>query len=98
MTKLRNFKEWANHNSYVIKRQNVMENAEPHTETPVVDMTPIAISEWTVNDWRKVNGIGPTLAMRLSQNGPYNTIEDIRRVKGISEKIVENLKCIISTE
>ena len=51
----------------------------------------LPINEWSVADWKKVPGVGVTLAMRIVSNGPYQDIEDLRRVKGVSDKVVNSL-------
>lgn len=47
-------------------------------------------------EWSQLDGIGGTLARRIiadrESNGPFQTIEDIARVKGIGPKTLEKLR------
>jgi competence protein ComEA len=47
-------------------------------------------------EWSQLDGIGGTLARRIiadrESNGPFHTIEDIARVKGIGPKTLEKLR------
>jgi competence ComEA-like helix-hairpin-helix protein len=46
-------------------------------------------------------GIGPALAQRIvddrAQNGPYRSVEDMARVKGIGKRAVERLRPVVRT-
>lgn len=47
-------------------------------------------------EWTQLDGIGPTLAKRIvedrASHGPFTTIEDLRRVKGIGVKTLDKLR------
>jgi competence protein ComEA len=51
-------------------------------------------AEWI--EWVQMQGIGETLANRIienrDQNGPFESIDDLQRVKGIGPKTVEKLR------
>ncbi len=51
-------------------------------------------------EWVQMQGIGETLATRIiedrEQNGPFESIDDLRRVKGIGPKTIEKLRPWIS--
>ena len=51
-------------------------------------------AEWI--EWVQMQGIGETLANRIienrEQNGPFESIDDLQRVKGIGPKTVEKLR------
>ena len=55
-------------------------------------------AEWI--EWVQMQGIGETLATRIiedrEQNGPFESIDDLRRVKGIGPKTIEKLRPWIS--
>ncbi len=42
-------------------------------------------NELNIVDWMKVPGIGKTLATRLVENGPYESVDDVLKVKGVSK-------------
>jgi hypothetical protein len=56
---------------------------------------PPAFSEWNEEEWSEVPGIGSTLAQRLVDARPL-TFEDMRGVKGITNKVIENVKGVLS--
>lgn len=47
-------------------------------------------------EWAQLDGIGEKLARRIvenrDQNGPFGSIEDLRRVHGVGPKLLEKLK------
>ena len=51
-------------------------------------------AEWI--EWVQMRGIGETLANRIiedrEQNGPFESIDDLQRVKGIGPKTIEKLR------
>jgi len=51
-------------------------------------------AEWI--EWVQLRGIGETLANRIiedrKQNGPFESIDDLQRVKGIGPKTIEKLR------
>jgi competence protein ComEA len=55
-------------------------------------------AEWI--EWVQMRGIGETLATRIiedrKQNGPFESIDDLQRVKGIGPKTIEKLRPWIS--
>jgi predicted flap endonuclease-1-like 5' DNA nuclease len=48
-------------------------------------------------DWLKIKGIGPKLAKKLVENGPYMSIEEIGKVKGVRKTVLENIKTMIES-
>jgi len=57
---------------------------------------PIHINKASKADFMKLNGIGETLAQRIieyrEKNGDFEKIEDLKKVKGIGEKIFDKIK------
>lgn len=47
-------------------------------------------------EWLQLEGIGETLARRIvddrERNGPFRSVEDLQRVKGIGPKILERMR------
>ncbi|MEO0185048.1 MAG: helix-hairpin-helix domain-containing protein [candidate division WOR-3 bacterium] len=56
----------------------------------------ISINEATVEELEMLPGIGPSLAQRIveyrCQNGGFESTEDIKKVKGIGDKLFERIK------
>jgi competence protein ComEA len=54
------------------------------------------INRATWVEWLQLEGIGETLARRIvadrEAHGPFRTIEDLQRVKGIGPKILERMR------
>ena len=69
-------------------------------ETEQVEIVVADINSSSAEELQMVSGIGPTLASRIikyrDENGKFETIEDIMKVKGVGrskfEKIKEHLK------
>lgn len=43
-------------------------------------------------DWQTIKGIGPKLAQRLEENGPYKNMDAVGQEKGVSPKILERIE------
>ena len=56
----------------------------------------IDINNATWVEWVQLNGIGEVLARRIideqATNGPFESIDDLRRVKGIGPKTLEKIR------
>ena len=54
------------------------------------------INQATWVEWAQLDGIGETLARRIVQDrleqGPFTTIEDVNRVKGIGDKTMDRIR------
>ena len=44
------------------------------------------------DELEKVGGLGPERAHRLVQSRPYRTWDDVKRIEGFSDKLVEDLE------
>jgi len=62
----------------------------------------IDVNSATWVEWNQLDGIGDALARRIvddrEQNGPFRSIDDLRRVKGIGPKTLEKLRPWLSIE
>jgi len=62
----------------------------------------IDVNSATWVKWGQLDGIGDALAHRIvadrEQNGPFRSIDDLRRVKGIGPKTLEKLRPWLSIE
>lgn len=62
----------------------------------------IDVNSATWVEWGQLDGIGDALARRIvadrEQNGPFRSIDDLRRVKGIGPKTLERLRPWLSIE
>ena len=56
----------------------------------------VNINESTWVDWMQLEGIGPSLAPRIvadrNINGPFSSIEDVRRVSGIGPTTLDRIR------
>ncbi|MCH8830742.1 MAG: helix-hairpin-helix domain-containing protein [Planctomycetes bacterium] len=56
----------------------------------------IDVNSATWVEWVQLDGIGDTLAARIvadrKENGPFKSLDDLKRVKGIGPKTVERLR------
>jgi len=56
----------------------------------------VDINSATWIEWMQLDGIGETLARRITEdrdaNGPFSSIEDLRRVKGIGPRTLESIR------
>lgn len=88
---LKNYKEWAADNvEGKAPELNIEDIVLKDAEVP-------SVNTMTVEQWSEVPGIGPTLAQRLVESGPYDSIEGIRAVKGISEKVFNSVKSLLTS-
>ena len=54
------------------------------------------INNFTVVDWMRVPGIGKTLARRLVEHAPYNSMDAVVAVRGVSERILDKLNEVLT--
>jgi len=86
--KLKPFTEWRKENDAEFKP---FELDEPSTEDGKT-----TFSEFTIEDWTEIPGIGKTLAKRIVESGPYEQVDDLSNVRGISQRVLENIKSYLA--
>jgi competence protein ComEA len=52
----------------------------------------ISINNASAADLETISGVGPATAKKIIEGRPYNSLEDIKEVKGIGESTYENIK------
>jgi competence ComEA-like helix-hairpin-helix protein len=61
---------------------------------------PVDVNQATAADLRRLPGIGPVLASRIVESrdaqGPFTTIEDLRRVSGIGKSKLERFRTLVT--
>ena len=85
MTELNDFNQWRTDNFPQQLDRDVPNPAKP----PV-------FYEWDTEQCSQVSGIGPALAKRIVDAGPFTTLTDVKQVKGISEKVMSNLQSLLT--
>jgi len=76
----------------------------PHKAPTATTRAParINLNSATLGDLDRLPGIGPALGQRIldyrQANGPFQRIEDIKKVKGIGDSIFEQIKELIYVE
>jgi competence protein ComEA len=66
---------------------------KPNNEIILKDsIKKLSLNNSSYEELLEVPGIGPTLAKRIIENRPYNSVEDLMKVKGIGKKKFEKLK------
>ncbi len=72
-----------------------------HLEPQQLDFR-LDVNSATWVEWGQLDGIGDTLARRIvadrEQNGPFRSIDELRRVKGIGVKTLERLRPWLTIE
>ena len=53
---------------------------------------PADINKATVREIQSVAGLGPVLASRLIERRPYKSVDELLRVPGINQKLLERLR------
>jgi DNA uptake protein ComE-like DNA-binding protein len=98
MTELQSFDVWAQDN-YNPLRPDFLNppQVEPTTGEGESTQEPsLDFNTWTVDEWVKVPGVGEKLAQRIIEGGPFNSVGDIGNVKGISERVLDGVRSLIS--
>ena len=61
---------------------------------PAAEAAPVNLNTATAEELKSLNGVGDALAARIiadrDSNGPFGSVEDITRVSGVGQKILEN--------
>ena len=80
-----------------IKQETAAEAEVPVEIAPQV----VNINTATVQDFENLPGIGPVMAQRIvdyrNEHGPFKTVEELTKVKGIGESKLEELLDLITT-
>ena len=77
-------------------------NQQEEVETPQETVPQIVnINTATVQDLESLPGIGPVMAQRIvdyrNEHGPFKSVEELTKVKGIGESKLEELLDLITT-
>jgi competence protein ComEA len=64
-------------------------------ESPRPPSRRIDVNTATREELEALPGVGPVLAERIIDGRPYRLVEDLRRVKGIGEKRMEQLRPLV---
>ncbi len=74
-------------------------NASPAAETPRAKLN---LNTATLAELDALPGVGATLAQRIldyrAQNGAFQSIEDLKNVKGIGDKLFDDLKELVTVQ
>ena len=58
----------------------------------------INVNTATEEELESLPGIGPTIARRIFEGRPYGSVDDLRRVKGIGKKRLEEIRPLVIAE
>ena len=91
-------KIYRKHNKEIVDVKIKSFNYEPSQEAPLK----ININEADEEALAGLDGIGPSLARRIlayrSERGGFGSVEELKKVKGIGEKLFEKIKDEVSVE
>jgi competence ComEA-like helix-hairpin-helix protein len=63
---------------------------------------PLDVNRASVLDLTRLPGIGPALATRIvtarERDGPFTTVEDLRRVRGLGRATLDRLRVLVTAE
>jgi competence ComEA-like helix-hairpin-helix protein len=67
---------------------------------PPADPTPLDVNLASAADFARLPGVGPALAARIvdarSREGPFGTVDDLRRVRGVGHATLERLRPLLA--
>lgn len=58
----------------------------------------VELNTATTRDLQSISGIGPVLAARIMEGRPYKSVDDLRRVTGIGDKLLEKIRPYLRVE
>lgn len=74
----------------------VVANTPVPAAAPALYVFQVDVNRATWIEWAQLDGIGETLAKRIvadrQENGPFQSVEDLRRVKGIGAKTLDKMR------
>ena len=65
------------------------------SENQAAVASPISLNSASQSQLEALPRIGPALAQRIIEGRPYNSIDDLLGVKGIGEKLLEQLRPLV---
>lgn len=92
---LKSYLEWREtHKTHFLEevREILDEEREVNWVEQPVSESEVPSYNLTEDGWCEIKGIGPKLAKRLVENGPYSCIEDVAKVKGIKQGVLDCIK------
>ncbi|MEX1158347.1 MAG: ComEA family DNA-binding protein, partial [Thermomicrobiales bacterium] len=70
------------------------------TRPPLTGVAPININTASASELDTLPGIGPALSARIIEhresNGPFQTVDELEAVSGISERMVNEMRALIT--
>ncbi len=96
MSRLPDYLTW-NENRESNSAPPVWKDVEPQESESQPEAPSLNANELTIVDWMKVPGIGKTLATRLVEGGPYESLNDVLKVKGVSKGTFERINETLAT-
>ena len=76
---LKTWNEWRNESKFEPNEDSISQNHTPQ----YIDIT--------VEEWQKIKGVGPKLAQKLFENGPYEDISEIKKIRGVSDNLYQKI-------
>jgi competence protein ComEA helix-hairpin-helix repeat region len=74
----------------------------PSAEDPSIAKSKININDSGLAGLKKLKGVGDVLAGRIieyrSTNGDFRSVEELKKVKGVGQKLYENIKDRVSVD
>jgi len=64
----------------------------PETSVIKVDSSKIDVNNSNINAFRKISGFYPTLGRIIIQNAPYNSLDDVLNIAGLSDVQKQRIK------
>lgn len=95
---------WAHSNSdRIVKYREEQRREKEQLELLMTSATdkiydPIDINSADQRTLEKLPGIGPVTAGRIIENRPFHAIEDMRKIRGIGEKLLDSIRPFIKIE
>jgi competence protein ComEA len=77
------------------------ERAEHRTKHPGVAKQPgrlIDINSASQQELEALPGVGPAIARRIIEGRPYRDVDDLRRVKGVGEKRLAEIRPLVTAK
>ena len=76
-------------------------NKEPiPEELPVFNVLPNEDNGTSISfskeSWMEIQGVGAKLAERLVENGPYASLDEIGKIKGVGKKVLKDIEFVVN--
>jgi competence ComEA-like helix-hairpin-helix protein len=85
------------HRSSVAEKNTVQEKTVAHLSLPAKNSLVVNLNTASAEELESLPGIGPSRADQIIAHRPYNSVDELSQVKGITPRVIDQLRPFVKT-